>query len=66
MFFIFLGQVVFCDLGILSDFSLRDSIKDNVKNMILKLYKEKMNTETINIDFSFINENEFKNYIDLI
>lgn len=57
---------MFADIGILTDFSLRDAIKDCVKNMILNVYKEKTTAENINIDFSFINENEFKNYIDLI
>jgi len=53
-------------MGILTDYSIRDSIKESVKNMILNIYKEKTNTQNIKIDFSFINENEFKNYIDLI
>jgi hypothetical protein len=53
-------------LKILSDFNLRDEIKDSVKTNIMNTFKDKMKSEEINVNFSFISENELKNYIDLI
>lgn len=57
-------QLSIISLHYISDYSLKENIKDRVKRQIVKVYKEIILKDSVNL--SFISEEELKNYLDIL
>ena len=53
------------NLDLILDFTTKEVIKEKIKGDILKKYKEFLNGEE-NLNFNFLNEEEFRNYLEIL